>query len=306
MPIKVKQNLPARDILENENIFVMTDTRAMTQDIRPLKVLVLNLMPTKIVTETQILRKLSNTPLQIEVEFLQTVTYQSQHTDESHLNEFYKTFDDVKDDYYDGLVITGAPLDFVDYEDVDYWDELKEIMEWTKTHVTSTLHLCWGAQAGIYYHYGIDKTQLPEKMFGVFKHHVRNRRIPLVRGFDDAFYAPHSRHTEIPLEQVEADERLTILADSKEAGLFLCMAEEGRQIFVMGHPEYDRMTLDAEYKRDLSKGLDIQMPVNYYPDNDPDQKPELIWRSHANNIYTNWLNYYVYQTTPYDLEGTPF
>ena len=261
MPIRVQNDLPVKEILEHENIFVMDEYRAAHQDIRPIKIGLLNLMPLKEDTELQILRSLSNTPLQVDVVFVR---------------------------------VSG------------HWDELKEIMEWTKTHVTSTLHLCWGAQAGIYYHYGIDKTQLPEKMFGVFKHHVRNRRIPLVRGFDDAFYAPHSRHTEIPMEQVESDERLTILADSKEAGLFLCMAQEGRQIFVMGHPEYDRMTLDAEYKRDLSKGLDIQMPVNYYPDNDPDQKPELIWRSHANNIYTNWLNYYVYQTTPYDLEGTPF
>ena len=293
MPIRVQNDLPVKEILEHENIFVMDEYRAAHQDIRPIKIGLLNLMPLKEDTELQILRSLSNTPLQVD-------------TSTSHLHKFYQSFEEIKEQKFDGFIITGAPVEQIPFEDVDYWDELKEIMEWTKTHVTSTLHLCWGAQAGIYYHYGIDKTQLAEKRFGVFKQHVRNRRIPLVRGFDDAFYAPHSRHTEIPLEQVEADERLTILADSKEAGLFLCMAEEGRQIFVMGHPEYDRMTLDAEYKRDLSKGLDIQMPVNYYPDNDPDQKPELIWRSHANNIYTNWLNYYVYQTTPYDLEGTPF
>ena len=306
MPIRVQNDLPVKEILEQENIFVMDEHRAMHQDIRPIKIGLLNLMPLKEDTELQILRSLSNTPLQVDVIFVNVSSHESKNTSTSHLNKFYVPFKEIKNQKFDGFIITGAPVEQIPFEDVDYWDELKEIMEWTKTHVTSTLHLCWGAQAGIYYHYGIDKTQLPEKMFGVFKHHVRNRRIPLVRGFDDAFYAPHSRHTEIPLEQVEADERLTILADSKEAGLFLCMAEEGRQIFVMGHPEYDRMTLDAEYKRDLSKGLDIQMPVNYYPDNDPDQKPELIWRSHANNIYTNWLNYYVYQTTPYDLEGTPF
>ena len=306
MPIRVQNDLPVKEILEHENIFVMVEYWAAHQDIRPIKIGLLNLMPLKEDTELQILRSLSNTPLQVDVVFVRVSGHVSKNTSTSHLHKFYQSFEEIKEQKFDGFIITGAPVEQIPFEDVDYWDELKEIMEWTKTHVTSTLHLCWGAQAGIYYHYGIDKTQLPEKMFGVFKHHVRNRRIPLVRGFDDAFYAPHSRHTEIPLEQVEADERLTILADSKEAGLFLCMAEEGRQIFVMGHPEYDRMTLDAEYKRDLSKGLDIQMPVNYYPDNDPDQKPELIWRSHANNIYTNWLNYYVYQTTPYDLEGTPF
>ena len=306
MPIRVQNDLPVKEILEHENIFVMDEYRAAHQDIRPIKIGLLNLMPLKEDTELQILRSLSNTPLQVDVVFVRVSGHVAKNTSTSHLHKFYQSFEEIKEQKFDGFIITGAPVEQIPFEDVDYWDELKEIMEWTKTHVTSTLHLCWGAQAGIYYHYGIDKTQLPEKMFGVFKHHVRNRRIPLVRGFDDAFYAPHSRHTEIPLEQVEADERLTVLADSKEAGLFLCMAEEGRQIFVMGHPEYDRMTLDAEYKRDLSKGLDIQMPVNYYPDNDPDQKPELIWRSHANNIYTNWLNYYVYQTTPYDLEGTPF
>ena len=306
MPIKVKQNLPARDILENENIFVMTDTRAMTQDIRPLKVLVLNLMPTKIVTETQILRKLSNTPLQIEVEFLQTVTYQSQHTDESHLKEFYKTFDDVKDDYYDGLVITGAPLDFVDYEDVDYWDEICEIMEWSKKHVHCTFHLCWGAFAGLYYHYGIRKRDRIPKLSGIYEHKLLNKKSPLFRGFDDVFMAPHSRHTEVPQELLEKDDRIMILADSLQAGVFMCMAKEGRQIFVMGHPEYDRMTLDSEYKRDISRGLNPQIPENYYPDDDSENKPVLTWRAHANNLYTNWLNYYVYQVTPYDLYGTPF
>jgi len=218
---------------------------------------------------------------------------------------FYSTFEDIRDRYFDGMIITGAPVEQMPFEEVDYWEELKEIMDWTVTNVTSTLHLCWGAQAGIYYHYGIDKAPLAEKKFGIFPHHVRNRKIPLVRGFDDVFYAPHSRHTEVPQALLEQDERMMILADSEEAGVFLCMAKEGRQIFVMGHPEYDRMTLDSEYKRDLGQGLEIQMPVNYYPGNDPNNKPNLIWRSHANNLYSNWLNYYVYQVTPYDLYGTP-
>ena len=306
MPIKIQSDLPAREILDQENIFVMDEYRALHQNIRPLQICILNLMPIKQDTELHLLRSLSNTPLQVDVTFMKMNSHLSLNTSATHLNKFYHTFDELRENKYDGLIITGAPVEQIPFEEVDYWEELKEIMEWTKNHVTSTLHLCWGAQAGLYYHYGIDKVQLPKKMFGVFKHHVRNRRIPLVRGFDDVFYAPHSRHTEIPMEKVETDARLTILADSKEAGLFLCMAQEGRQIFVMGHPEYDRMTLDTEYKRDLSKGLEIEMPVNYYPDDDPSQKPELIWRSHANNIYTNWLNYYVYQTTPYDLEGTPF
>ena len=284
MPIRVQNDLPVKEILEHENIFVMDEYRAAHQDIRPIKIGLLNLMPLKEDTELQILRSLSNTPLQVDVVFVRVSGHVSKNTSTSHLHKFYQSFEEIRNQKFDGFIITGAPVEQIPFEEVDYW----------------------GAQAGLYYHYGIDKVQLPKKMFGVFRHRVRNRRIPLVRGFDDVFYAPHSRHTEIPMEQVESDERLTILADSKEAGLFLCMAQEGRQIFVMGHPEYDRMTLDAEYKRDLSKGLDIQMPVNYYPDNDPDQKPELIWRSHANNIYTNWLNYYVYQTTPYDLEGTPF
>lgn len=299
MPIKVKQNLPARDILENENIFVMTDTRAMTQDIRPLKVLVLNLMPTKIVTETQILRKLSNTPLQIEVEFLQTVTYQSQHTDESHLNEFYKTFDDVKDDYYDGLVITGAPLDFVDYEDVDYWDEICEIMEWSKKHVHCTFHLCWGAFAGLYYHYGIRKRDRIPKLSGIYEHKLLNKKSPLFRGFDDVFYAPHSRHTGVNHDEIAACKDITVLAESEEAGELILVSHDGKKIFVLGHLEYDRMTLDSEYKRDKAKGLDIEVPENYYPDDDSEQRPKLRWRGAANALFSNWLNYYVYQNTPY-------
>ena len=229
----------------------------------------------------------------------------SKNTSTSHIYKFYEPFEAVKKQKFDGFIITGAPVEQMPFEEVDYWEELKEIMDWTVTNVTSTLHLCWGAQAGIYHHYGIDKAPLSEKKFGIFPHHVRNRKIPLVRGFDDVFYAPHSRHTEVPGALLEADERMMILADSEEAGVFLCMAKEGRQIFVMGHPEYDRMTLDSEYKRDLGKGLEIQMPVNYYPENDPNNKPNLIWRSHANNLYSNWLNYYVYQVTPYDLYGTP-
>lgn len=306
MPIRVQNDLPVKEILEHENIFVMDEYRASHQDIRPIRIGLLNLMPLKEDTELQILRSLSNTPLQVDVIFVRVDSHASKNTSTSHLNKFYESFRDIHHQKFDGFIITGAPVEQMEFEDVDYWKELEEIMEWTKTNVTSTLHLCWGAQAGMYYHFGINKKLLPEKKFGLFWHQVRNRKIPLVRGFDDVFLAPHSRHTEVPLDEIEADPRITILADSKEAGVFLCMAEDGRQIFVMGHPEYDRITLDTEYKRDLSKGLDIQMPCNYYPDNDPNQKPLLTWRATANNLYTNWLNYYVYQVTPYDLDGTPF
>ncbi len=306
MPIRVQNDLPVKEILEHENIFVMDEYRASHQDIRPIRIGLLNLMPLKEDTELQILRSLSNTPLQVDVIFVRVDSHASKNTSTSHLNKFYESFRDIHHQKFDGFIITGAPVEQMEFEDVDYWKELEEIMEWTKTNVTSTLHLCWGAQAGMYYHFGINKKLLPEKKFGLFWHQVRNRKIPLVRGFDDVFLAPHSRHTEVPLDEIEADPRITILADSKEAGVFLCMAEDGRQIFVMGHPEYDRITLDTEYKRDLSKGLDIQMPCNYYPNNDPDQKPLLTWRATANNLYTNWLNYYVYQVTPYDLDGTPF
>ena len=306
MPIRVQNDLPVKEILEHENIFVMDEYRASHQDIRPIRIGLLNLMPLKEDTELQILRSLSNTPLQVDVVFVRVDSHASKNTSTSHLNKFYESFRDIHHQKFDGFIITGAPVEQMEFEDVDYWKELEEIMEWTKTNVTSTLHLCWGAQAGMYYHFGINKKLLPEKKFGLFWHQVRNRKIPLVRGFDDVFLAPHSRNTEVPLDEIEADPRITILADSKEAGVFLCMAEDGRQIFVMGHPEYDRITLDTEYKRDLSKGLDIQMPCNYYPNNDPDQKPLLTWRATANNLYTNWLNYYVYQVTPYDLDGTPF
>lgn len=305
MPIRVQNDLPVKEILEQENIFVMDEYRAAHQQIRPISIGLLNLMPLKEDTELQILRSLSNTPLQVDVTFVRVSSHVSKNTSTSHIYKFYESFENIKNKKFDGFIITGAPVEQMPFEEVDYWNELKEIMEWTKTNVTSTLHLCWGAQAGIYYHYGIDKVMLPEKKFGVFPHHVRDRKIPLVRGFDDIFYAPHSRHTEVPLKELEADDRIRILADSEEAGVFLCMAEEGKQVFVMGHPEYDRMTLDTEYKRDCAKGLDIQIPVNYYPDNNPDNKPNLLWRSHANTLYSNWLNYYVYQVTPYNLYGAP-
>lgn len=305
MPIQVQNDLPVREILERENIFVMDEKRAMKQDIRPIRIGLLNLMPLKEDTELQILRSLSNTPLQIDVTFVRVGSHESKNTSASHILKFYEKFEDIKKYKFDGFIITGAPVETLPFEEVDYWDELKEIMDWTVTNVTSTLHLCWGAQAGLYHHFGIDKVLLPEKKFGVFRHQVRNRKIPLVRGFDDVFYAPHSRHTDVPQELLEADDRIMILADSKDAGVFLCMAKEGRQIFVMGHPEYDRITLDAEYKRDLGKRTDVKLPYNYYENDDPSNKPLLTWRAHANAIYSNWVNYYVYQVTPYDLYGTP-
>ena len=304
MPIRVQNDLPVKEILESENIFVMDEHRAMHQDIRPIKIGLLNLMPLKEETELQILRSLSNTPLQVDVTFVAVASHQSKNTSMSHLNKFYQKFDEIKDKKFDGFIITGAPVEQMPFEEVDYWDELTRIMDWTKTNVVSTLHLCWGAQAGMYYHYGIDKVQLDKKAFGLFWHKVLNRKIPLVRGFDDVFLAPHSRHTEVPAAEIHACEALTVLAESDEAGVFLCMAEDGRQIFVMGHPEYDRVTLDGEYKRDKSKGLDIEIPKNYYPDDNPENRPLLLWRSHANNLYTNWLNYYVYQTTPYSFINT--
>lgn len=306
MPIRVQNDLPAKEILEQENIFVMDDHRATHQDIRPIRIGLLNLMPLKEDTELQILRSLSNTPLQIDVVFINVSSHESKNTSTSHLNKFYLPFNEVKDQKFDGFIITGAPVEQMPFEEVDYWEELTQIMEWTKTNVTSTLHLCWGAQAGLYYHYGINKVPLEKKLFGVFSHKVLNRKIPLVRGFDDVFLAPHSRHTDVPAEKIRQDGRITILAESKKAGAFLSMAQDGRQIFVMGHPEYDRVTLDGEYKRDLAKGLPIEIPENYYPDNDPQNRPLLTWRAHGNNLYTNWLNYYVYQVTPYNMIGTPF
>ena len=306
MPIRVQNDLPVKEILEQENIFVMDEHRATHQDIRPIRIGLLNLMPLKEDTELQILRSMSNPPLQIDVVFINVSSHESKNTSTSHLNKFYLPFKEVKDQKFDGFIITGAPVEQMPFEEVDYWEELTEIMEWTKTNVTSTLHLCWGAQAALYYHYGIDKVPLEKKLFGVFSHRVLNRKIPLVRGFDDVFLAPHSRHTDVPADRIRADGRITILAESEKAGAFLSMARDGRQIFVMGHPEYDRVTLDGEYKRDLAKGLPIEMPENYYPDDDPQKKPLLTWRAHGNNLYTNWLNYNVYQVTPYNMIGTPF
>lgn len=306
MPVKIQADLPVKEILERENIFVMDETRALHQDIRPIKICILNLMPLKEETELQLLRSLSNTPLQIDVTFMAVQSHQSKNTSMSHLNKFYENFDSLKSQKFDGLIITGAPVEQMEFEEVDYWEELTTIMEWSKKHVHSTIYLCWAAQAGLYYHYGLQKKPLDHKMFGLFWHKVLNRKIPLVRGFDDIFLAPHSRHTEVPIADIHKCEELTVLAESDEAGLFLAMADEGRKIFVMGHPEYDRITLDGEYKRDLSKNLPIEIPVNYYENDDPNNRPLLRWRAHANNLYTNWLNYYVYQSTPYDLDGTPF
>lgn len=300
MPIRVQNDLPVRGILEQENIFVMDEKRATSQDIRPLTVGLLNLMPLKEDTELQILRSLSNTPLQVDVVFVTVSSHESKNTSTSHINKFYVPFCDIKERRFDGFIITGAPVEQIPFEDVDYWEELKEIMEWTKTHVTSTVHLCWGAQAGLYYHYGIDKVQLPAKVFGVYEHRVMNRKTPLVRGFDDVFLAPHSRHTTVPTEWIKAEKRLTVLAESDEAGVFLAMAGDGKEIYVMGHPEYDRVTLHNEYMRDKNKGLEIAVPKNYYPGDNCENKPLLTWRAHANNFYTNWINYYVYQNTPYE------
>lgn len=300
MPIKVQSDLPAKEILENENIFVMDENRAMHQDIRPLQVCILNLMPVKQDTELQLLRALSNTPLQVDVTFLMVTSHVSLNTSANHLNRFYTTFEQIQNKRFDGLIITGAPVEDIPFEEVDYWAEVCAIMDWAQEHVTSTLHICWGAQAGFYHYYGIQKHQLPEKLFGLYSHKVQNRKVPLVRGFDDYFLAPHSRHTETPAVDIHNCDKITVLAESNEAGVFLAYAENGKKIFVNGHPEYDRYTLDAEYRRDMDKGLPIHIPRNYYPNNDPTQKPKLQWRSHSNNLYTNWLNYYVYQATPYE------
>lgn len=302
MPIRVNRDLPARESLENENIFVMDVDRASHQDIRPLKVGILNLMPLKQDTELQLLRAFSNTPLQVDVTLVMVESHVSQNTSSAHLDRFYVPFEEIKDQKFDGFIITGAPVEQMEFEEVDYWQELTKIMDWTETNVTSTVHICWGAQAALFYHYGLKKELLPAKLFGIYEHQVMNRKVPLVRGFDDFFYAPHSRHTTVPAEAIHACPALTVLAECEEAGVFLCMAEDGKKIFVMGHPEYDRVTLDKEYHRDLDKGLPIEIPKNYYPDDNPDNRPRLQWRSHANNLYTNWLNYYVYQATPYDVE----
>ena len=300
MPIKIQSDLPVKEILENENIFVMDEKRALGQEIRPLKICILNLMPLKEDTELQLLRALSNTPLQVDVDFMKTSTHVSQNTSANHLNRFYNTFEELKEKRYDGLIITGAPVEQMEFEEVDYWEELCSIMEWSKGNVTSTFHICWGAQAGLYYHFGLPKIQLREKLFGVFEHKVMNRKEPLVRGFDDYFLAPHSRHTTVAVEAIHACDDLMVLAESPEAGVLLCMTPDGKQIFVMGHLEYDRITLQNEYERDLKKGLPISLPVNYFPEDDDTQRPHLQWRAHSNNLYSNWLNYYVYQMTPYE------
>ena len=301
MPIKIQSDLPAKAELEEENIFVMDENRAISQNIRPLEIIVLNLMPIKQDTELQLLRGLSNTPLQIDVTFLQMSSHVSKNTSASHIKKFYQTFEEIKNNNYDGMIITGAPVEKLEFEEVNYWDELITVMEWSKKHVTSTIHICWGAQAGLYYHYGIKKELLPKKLSGVYKHRVMNRKEPLVRGFDDVFMAPHSRYTQASRQQILDNPRLKVLADSDEAGIYIVLGDGGKEIFVMGHPEYDRLTLDQEYKRDIDKGIEPDLPVNYYPDDDCNRKPMLSWRSHANNLYTNWLNYYVYQITPYDL-----
>lgn len=302
MPIKIPDTLPAREVLENEKIFVMSEHRAIHQDIRPLKIAILNLMPNKQVTEAQLLRCLSNTPLQIEIELLQTSTHTPKNTPAEHLLAFYKTFDDMKNNRYDGMIITGAPVEHLEYEQVDYWPELCEIMEWTKTNVHSTFHICWGAQAALFYHFGVPKRMLPRKMFGVFEHRLLRPKKPLVRGFDDRFLAPHSRHTEVSLEDISKAPQLEVVSVSEEAGAYIVMIDGGRQIFVTGHSEYDAGTLGEEYARDKAKGLDIDLPHNYFPGDDPTKPPSCTWRSHANLLYSNWLNYYVYQSTPYELE----
>ena len=303
MPIKIANDLPATDILNNENIFVMTETRAITQEIRPLEILILNLMPTKIDTETQLMRMLGNTPLQINISLMSTKSYESKNTPKSHLDSFYNTFDAYKNRKFDGLIITGAPVEHMPFEAVDYWDELCENMEWSKSNVTSTFHICWGAQAALYYHYGIPKYDLKEKMFGIYEHYVvpEKKRKILLRGFDDKFYAPHSRHTEVRAEDIEKVPELEILAVSDEAGVYIVTAKSERQFFVTGHSEYDNITLANEYFRDKERGLDIKVPKNYFKNDDPTTEPENTWRAHANLLYSNWLNYFVYQTTPYNI-----
>lgn len=303
MPIKIPNDLPAVKTLQEENIFVMTHTRASTQDIRPLRIVLLNLMPKKIETETQLSRLLGNTPLQIELELVRMKSHEAANTPQHHLLSFYKTFDDIRDERFDGMVITGAPVEQMPFEDVDYWPELCQIMAWSKTNVHSTLHICWGAQAGLYYHYGIEKQQLPKKLFGVFPHRVEYKRSILFRGFDDEFMVPHSRHTTVRREDIEKVDDLRILASSEEAGVYAVFTNMGRQIFITGHSEYDADTLRNEYLRDIAAGKPIEIPKNYFPDDDPTRQPLVRWRSSANLLFSNWLNYFVYQTTPYDLRS---
>lgn len=302
MPIKIQNDLPARSILENENVFIMDEKRAQSQDIRPLEILILNLMPIKEDTETQLLRALSNTPLQVECTFMTMSTHASTHTSVTHLNKFYVTFDIIHRRRFDGMIITGAPVENMEFEEVDYWKELTEIMEWTKTHVTSTLHLCWGAQAGLYYHYGVKKHHMGDKLSGIYVHRTLDRKVPVMRGFDDYFNCPHSRYTEVRESEILEHPELKVLAKSDIAGVFLVMSKDGSKFFLQGHPEYDRLTLDAEYHRDLGRGLNPKLPCNYYENDDPTTVPPLTWRTVANTLYTNWLNFYVYQETPYHLE----
>ncbi|MEX2370958.1 MAG: homoserine O-succinyltransferase [Bacteroidales bacterium] len=302
MPINVPNNLPAIEVLKTENIFVMEQDRAVHQDIRPLKIAILNLMPVKQVAETDLIRNLSNTPMQVELDLLYMDTHESKNTPREHMEVFYKTFDQIKNRKYDGLIITGAPVELLEFEEVDYWENLCELLEWSKTHVTSTLHICWGAQAGLYYHYGIQKYELPKKVFGVYDHNITDRRHHLVRGFDDLFPAPHSRYTENRMEDILNHPDLTLLAWSEEIGSNIVLSNDNRQIFISGHLEYNPLTLKNEYDRDVAKGLDIDVPENYFPDNDPAKDPVIRWRAHASLLFTNWLNYYVYQVTPFDWE----
>lgn len=303
MPIRTQNELPAKAVLEDENIFVMDEHRAVTQDIRPLEIVILNLMPLKEETEVQLLRALSNSPLQTDITFLQTASYTAKNTSSSHLNKFYVTFEEIRHQRFDGMIITGAPVELMDFEEVEYWEELTRIMDWSKKNVTSTFHICWGAQAGLYYHHGVKKTILDQKVSGVFSHEVLDRKVPLMRGFDDVFLAPHSRNTESVPEDIRNNSDLIVLAVSKEVGDLIVMTKDGKQIFVLGHLEYDRVTLDAEYRRDLGKGMDPEIPKNYYENDNPEVKPRLTWRAASNCLYSNWLNYYVYQVTPYDLDG---
>ena len=301
MPIKIQKGLPAQKILEEENIFVMDEDRAMTQNIRPLQILILNLMPLKEEAETQLLRALSNTPLQVDCTFLMMQTHKSKNTSQSHLNKFYVHFDDIKEKKFDGMIITGAPIEQYEFEEIHYWEELCKMMEWSKTHVTSTLHICWGSQAGLYYHYGIKKFPMKQKLSGIYTHEVLHKKTPLVRSLDDYIYCPHSRNTEVHEEDIVACKDLQILAKSKEAGVLLIMNNSGSQIFIQGHPEYDRYTLAQEYKRDANKGMHPKIPIHYFPNDDPNERPVLSWRNFSNTLYANWLNFYVYQNTPYDL-----
>ncbi len=302
MPIKIPDALPARHVLESENVFVIGETRAMHQDIRPLKILILNLMPLKIATETHLLRALSNSPLQVEVDFLMTSSHVSKNTPREHLFAFYKVFDEVRSNKYDGMIITGAPVELLDFEEVNYWSELTEIMDWSKNNVTNTFHICWGAQAGLFHHFGIKKYPLEKKMFGIFKHTVEQPEEPLMRGFNDLYHAPHSRYTEVKEDEIAAHPDLMLLSKSDKAGVYMVMSKDRRQIFVTGHSEYDASTLKEEYERDVAKGLDIAIPDNYYPDDNPANEPLVLWRSHASLLYSNWLNYYVYQATPFQLD----